>query len=135
MLSLDQNKGGVGPMTGSFRLASSKYKGIFAEKKVYYGRTLVMWVKRSTEAECKAGVVVSKRTFRRAVDRNCAKRLMRESWRLLRHQLKPQADVILIARAGMAGCRCRDVMQDLEIVCRRANLWRDQTQQADDMRR
>ncbi len=77
----------------------------------------------ASDAGRRAGVVVSKRNFRRAVDRNRAKRLMREAFRLSRHHLLPQVDMILIARGGMAGKRCQDVMQDLEQVCRRARVW------------
>jgi len=121
----EQSAGGGVPLAGPFRLDSSKYKGIFAEKRSVYGRTLVLWVTRGADAGRRAGVVVSKRTFRRAVDRNRAKRLMREAFRLLRHRLVPDVDVILIARAGIAGRACRDVMADLEAACRRARLWRE----------
>lgn len=119
----DQSRDGGIPLPGPFRLDSSKYKRIFAEKRSVYGRTLVVWVARGTDAGRRAGVVVSKRTFRRAVDRNRAKRLMREAFRLSRHQLSPDTDVILIARAGIAGKTCQDVMRDLEWTCRRAKVW------------
>ena len=115
-------EGGEMPPLGSFRLDSSKYKRIFAQKQSVYGRTLVMWVMRSADAGRRAGVVVSKRTFRRAVDRNRAKRLLREAFRLNRHWFAPDVDVILIARAGIAGKQCRDVVQDLEAACRRARV-------------
>jgi ribonuclease P protein component len=110
-------------LPGPFRLDSSKYKAVFAGKRSFYGQTLVLWVMYSPDAGRRAGVVVSKRTFRRAVDRNRSKRLMRESFRLRRQHLIEKVDVILIARSGIAGRTCQDVMQDLERVCRRAKLW------------
>ncbi len=119
----DQSAGGAVPLPGPFRLDSTKYKRIFAEKRSVYGRTLVMWVTRGSDAGRRAGVVVSKRTFRRAVDRNRAKRLLREAFRLSRHQMSPDMDVILIARASIAGKKCQDVMRDVEAVCRRAKVW------------
>jgi len=122
MNSPDQSGCGV-PLPGPFRLDSSKYKRIFAEKRSVYGRTLVMWVTRGSDAGRRVGVVVSKRTFRRAVDRNRAKRLLREAFRLSRHQMPPDVDVILIARAGIAGKRCQDVMRDFEAACLRAKVW------------
>lgn len=124
----DQSGGGDLPLPGPFRLDSAKYKRIFAEKKPVYGRSLVMWVTRGSDAGRRAGVVVSKRVFRRAVDRNRAKRLMREAFRLSRHLLAPDVDVILIARGGIAGKKCQDVMLDLEAVCRRAKVWQPAAQ-------
>jgi ribonuclease P protein component len=116
------NGDGALPLPGPFRLDSSKYARIFALKRSVYGRTLVMWVTRGTDAGRRAGVVVSKRTFRRAVDRNRAKRLLREAFRLSRHRLAPDVDVILIARAGIAGKHCQDVMRDLEAAYTRAKV-------------
>jgi ribonuclease P protein component len=114
--------GGGAPLPGAYRLEAAKYKRIFAQKKSVYGRTLVMWVTCGADAGRRAGVIVSKRTFRRAVDRNRAKRLLREAFRLSRHRIAPDVDVILIARAGIADKNCQDVMRDLETVCRRANV-------------
>ena len=106
------------------RLASPLYKVVFAQKWSAYGQTLALWAAVLPDADRRVGVVVSKRTFRRAVDRNHAKRLLREAFRLCRHQLKPGVSVILIARSGMWGMTCEDVMRDLERVCRRARIWR-----------
>lgn len=130
----DQSRESGVPLPGPFRLDSSKYPRIFAEKRSVYGRTLVLWVARGADAGRRAGVVVSKRTFRRAVDRNRAKRLMREAFRLSRHQLAPDVDVILIARSGMAGRRCQDVRADLEAAFRRAKIMRPEGGQADPSR-
>jgi ribonuclease P protein component len=118
-----QIRDGGGLLPGSYRLDSSKYQAVFAAKKSFYGPTLVIWIAIAPDAGRRAGVVVSKRTFRRAVDRNRAKRLMREAFRLSRHRLKPDVDMILIARGGIAGKRCQDVMVDFERVCRRAKVW------------
>ena len=106
------------------RLASPLYKAVFAQKWTAYGQTLAMWVAVLPDADRRVGVVVSKRTFRRAVDRNHAKRLLRETFRLSRHQLKPGVSVVLIARSGMGGRMCGDVMRDFERVCRRLRIWR-----------
>ena len=110
-------------LPGPFRLDTSKYKAVFAEKRSFYGQTLTIWVARMPDAGRRAGVIVSKRNFHRAVDRNRAKRLMREAFRLCRHRLEPGVDVILIARSGIAGKKCPDVMRDLERVCCRARVW------------
>lgn len=115
---------GRGPVnkSGACRLESSKYKGVFAESKKVYGRTVVIWFAREADAGRKAGVVVSKRAFRRAVDRNRAKRLMREAFRAKRHLLSGDVELIMVARQGIAGRRCEEVALDLEAIFRRAGL-------------
>lgn len=118
----DRDRLNNAPLSGPFRLDSSKYKSIFAERHSFGGRTAVIWVRRGTDAGRRAGVVVSKRTFRRAVDRNRAKRLLREAFRLSRHGLVSNVDLILIARAGIAGKKCQDVIRDLAAVFRRAGI-------------
>ncbi|MBR4938940.1 MAG: ribonuclease P protein component, partial [Kiritimatiellae bacterium] len=67
----------------STRLPGAKYKGIFDRGRSVKGRLLVAWCLQSPDADRMAGVVVSKKSFHDAVDRNRAKRLMREAFRLL----------------------------------------------------
>lgn len=112
--------------SGPFRLSATRYKPIFEARRSYRGATLVMWFKRGAEEGRRAGVVVSKRTFHHAVDRNRAKRLLRESFRLLRSHLAGDVEVILVARAGIARRSCRQVMDDLARVCRKCSIWLDE---------
>ena len=105
------------------RLVSAQYKAVFAQKRSLYGQTIAVWVAFSANADRKVGVIVSKRTFRRAVDRNRAKRLMREAFRLTCSRLIPGVHLILIARSGISGKTSADVMRDFERVAKRANLW------------
>ena len=46
------------------------------------------------------GVVVAKRVLKRAVDRNAAKRQIRESFRLVRGRLPPLDVVVQVVRDG-----------------------------------
>ncbi len=118
-----QIRSGGEPLPGPFRLDASNYKSVFAARRSFYGQTLTIWVACLPDAGRRAGVIVSKRTFHRAVDRNRAKRLMREAFRLSRHRLDPRMALVLIARSGIAGKKCQDVMRDFERVCCRAHIW------------
>ncbi len=103
----------------STRLPGKKYRDVFDRGRSERGRLLVAWTLPNTGAGHQAGVVVSKKTFHDAVDRNRAKRLMREAFRLEAPGLEGSADWILIARAGIKGKRCDDVREDLRNLTRR----------------
>ena len=88
----------------------------------YAGRFLVVWLCRGKDASLRLGVIASKRTLRRAVDRARAKRLLREAYRLSRHRFKPGVDVILIARRAILSAACGDVVHDLLRTARRGGI-------------
>ena len=105
------------------RLVAAQYKVVFAQKRSVYGQTMAVWIAASVDADRKVGVIVSKRTFRDAVDRNRAKRLMREAFRLTCARLIPGVHLVLIARSGIQGKKCAEVIRDFERIAKRAQLW------------
>jgi ribonuclease P protein component len=106
------------------RLVSAQIKAVFGEKHSFYGQTMSAWVASSNDADRKVGVIVSKRNFRRAVDRNRAKRLMREAFRLTAPSLVPGVHLVLIARSGIKDKTCAEVMKDFERIAKRAKVWK-----------
>ena len=75
----------------STRLPGAKYKRVFDRGRPLRGRLLAAWRLESADADRQAGVVVSKKTFHDAVDRNRAKRQVREAYR---HAKQPLCDAI-----------------------------------------
>ena len=103
----------------STRLPGAKYKRVFESGRVLKGRLMSAWVLRHPDAGRKAGVVVSKKCFHDAVDRNRAKRIMREAFRLLADELPPDADWVLVGRSSLKGRRTADVAAELRWMCGR----------------
>jgi len=85
---------------------------------------MVMWVRNGRDANLRLGVIASRRSFRRAVDRARAKRLLREAYRLNRAKLRGKVDVILLARPAILGVKRQAVDKDLMVLARKAGLKR-----------
>ena len=101
----------------STRLHGAKYKRVFDRGRSIKGRLLVAWHLSSPDADQQAGVVVSKKSFHDAVDRNRAKRIMREAFRLLANEVPQDSDWVLVGRSSLKGRRTADVAAELRWMC------------------
>jgi ribonuclease P protein component len=83
---------------------------------------MVMWLRRGDDADLRLGVVVSRRTFRRAVDRNRAKRLLREAFRLNRSRLRGRVDLVLVGRQAILNETFATIENDLMKLAAKARI-------------
>lgn len=92
---------------------NNDFQRVFANKTNIVSKFMVVWICEGTSGEgLRLGVVASKRTFRRAVDRNRAKRLLRESFRLNRAKINMDLDLVIIARRKILSAKRQDVEQE-----------------------
>lgn len=64
------------------------------------------------------GLAISKRVSKRAVERNRIKRLARESFRRIRHEL-PAVDLVVMAREQAAGLPGAELLAELDALWRK----------------
>ncbi len=96
------------------RIASSGvFREAFDQGSGYAGTNIVLWPRRGAGACARLGVVASKRTFPKAVQRARAKRLIREAFRHGRARLPDDFDYVIIARRRILEARPGDVQREL----------------------
>jgi ribonuclease P protein component len=89
--------------------------------KTYSSRTIVLSIASNNLPHNRYGFIVS-RHYGKAVQRNRARRLMREGVRQTHKTLAGGYDIALIARQGLAGKQLADVQSDLLRLFRQAGL-------------
>ncbi len=90
-------------------------------QRLVLGCLIANWNQLPEGAQPKLGVVTSKK-IGGAVERNRARRLLRESFRLHQHEFSRPVELILIARNSIAGKTFAGVEKDFLTALKRASL-------------
>ena len=77
------------------------------------GKLMVLKVADSLDHKTRIGVVASKKCHKSAVKRNRARRLLKESFRLLANRITSPLWIVIIARRKIVDRRLPDVQQEL----------------------
>lgn len=88
------------------------FKRLYYRGKCFAARNVVIYVQKNRLGRSRLGLTCGK-TVGKATVRNRAKRLMRESYRLLDGQLKAGYDIVIIARPRIVGKKCGEVLKDV----------------------
>ena len=89
------------------------------------GALLVAAVAAPRDGNLQTGVICGRKFCIRAVVRNRARRLVWESFRLLKPSVKP-CRLVFIPRQRIRQAKCADVMREMEKLLKKLNVWQDQ---------
>jgi ribonuclease P protein component len=89
--------------------------------RLVHGCLVANWLCLPAGSSSRLGVITSSR-IGHAVQRNRARRLMRESFRVHQHELSGPLELVLIARPSIAGKAYAEVEKDFLTTVRKAGL-------------
>jgi ribonuclease P protein component len=99
----------------------AEFDEAYRQNRKFVGRFMVLYVRTGERAGLRLGVV-SSRKVGGAVERNRARRLIRETYRRQRAGLRGAADVVLVARAAIARARPGELAADFDDLALRSGL-------------
>lgn len=100
---------------------NKEFKTLYYRGKCVVTRSIVVYLGKNRLPGNRLGLTCGK-TIGKAFRRNRAKRLMRESYRMLSSDIKQGYDIVLIARASINGKKCTDVFKDLNYALRKLDM-------------
>ena len=99
----------------------SDFQYVYQKGASLAGRGMVLYVLRDARVAGKVGVAAGKKLGCAAV-RSRTKRLLREAYRHIQHELRSDVGILLIGRAGLAEGKMQDAAVELRRLARRAKL-------------
>lgn len=102
-------------LTRDLRLLNAEsYKNVFAKAQRFGNRSFTVLARENGLNHPRLGLAISKKSAKRAVDRNRIKRLFRESFRLNQHEL-PSVDIIAMCKPSAVSLDSVEIHKQIEM--------------------
>ena len=98
-----------------------EFRRVYGSGTPYYGRYIVLYKKNSKYPTVRLGITSTKKIGKACV-RNRARRLIFESFRLFFDALKPNADIVIVAKPTIIGVTFWDVKYETEKLLKKAGM-------------
>lgn len=89
------------------------FKWVAAGKKLET-KYVKLFIKQGDNQVSRIGIAVSSKVFKKATQRNRAKRLISAAFEVLYERLLKNANIVALPKAGIVGVKSHDVLLDLE---------------------
>lgn len=105
-------------------IRSALFREAYDQGRRQFGRCMVLWLRSGEGAALRLGVVTGRKVGE-AVERNRARRRLREVYRRHRHLFGGPWDVVLVGRRAALEASWEDLSAELLSLARKAGLMRD----------
>ena len=102
----------------------SDFQHVYQKGTSVAGRRMILYVLCDSRVAGKVGFAAGKKLGCAAV-RSRTKRLLREAYRHMQHELRTDVGILLIGRAGLAAGKIQDAAVELRSLARRAKIFAD----------
>ena len=100
----------------------SDFQHVYQKGTSVAGRRMILYVLCDSRVAGKVGFAAGKKLGCAAV-RSRTKRLLREAYRHMQHELRTDVGILLIGRAGLAAGKMQDAAVELRSLARRAKIF------------
>jgi ribonuclease P protein component len=112
-------------MPGEMLRLKSEFNYVREHGEKFVGRYMLLIPSPSADDQLRFGIICGKKYSKKAVLRNRARRLLKESFRLLKGGLIPR-HCLLIARQSMLGISLQNAQEDMMKLLGKAGMWKEE---------
>jgi len=116
-----KHSGKAGFKKGDTLSLKSEFDQVRKCGKKFVGRYILLVASPPADGKLRFGIICGRKYSKKAVLRNRARRLIKESFRLLKSRIRP-THCVFIARAAMSGQKMQVIQKDMKRLLKKAEL-------------